>query len=264
MHTKETIWQERIKLWEGLTSFRHILLELLSNDISKLNQASLDMLFPGYELKLQINRKQFLLGELDKQLKTLMPGSDLFLEIQNQRQQLELLDDEIILKKETKEFNYEFVLKSRNQMVNLFGFVKITSKKNKRHRALLSWQSDRRNPILFLAELCPDANLEQEKIYFHINLGQPDGLAVIEELDDSYRWTHCMESEYPELIGAEYGAVVMDKISKHIRLEDGNIPAAMALTKAEKLNEQGITVLENNVFLMQMYKADLQSLPFDY
>jgi len=56
----------------------------------------------------------------------------------------------------------------------------------------------------------------------------------------------------------------MDKISKHIRLEDGNIPAAMALTKAEKLNEQGITVLENNIALMQMYKADLQALPFDY
>lgn len=262
MQTKEIIWQERIKLWEGLTNFRHILLELLSNDISKLNQASLDILFPGYELKLQINRKQFLLSELDKKLKLLMPGSDLFLEIQKQRQELELLDNEIIIKKDTKEFNYEFVLKSRNQMVNLFGFVKITSKKNKRHRALLSWQSNRRDPILFLAELYPEPN--EEKIYFHINLGQPDGLAVIEELDDCYRWTHCMESEYPELINAEYGAVTMDKISKHIRLEDGNIPAAMALTKAEKLNEQGITVLENNIALMQMYKADLQALPFDY
>jgi hypothetical protein len=262
MQTKEIIWQERIKLWEGLTNFRHILLELLSNDISKLNQASLDILFPGYELKLQINRKQFLLSELDKKLKLLMPGSDLFLEIQKQRQELELLDNEIIIKKDTKEFNYEFVLKSRNQMVNLFGFVKITSKKNKRHRALLSWQSNRRDPILFLAELYPEPN--EEKIYFHINLGQPDGLAVIEELDDCYRWTHCMESEYPELTNAEYGAVTMDKISKHIRLEDGNIPAAMALTKAEKLNEQGITVLENNIALMQMYKADLQALPFDY
>jgi hypothetical protein len=264
MQTKKNIWEERIKIWEGLANFRYILLELLSNDIGKLSQASLDALFPGFNLKLQMNRKQFLLDELDKKLRILIPGSDDFLEIKNQRQQLKLLDDEIILKKDTKDFNYEFVLKARNKMVNLFGFGKITNKKNKKHRALLSWQSDKRNPILFLAELCPEEHLDQEKIYFHINLGNPDGLAIIEELEDCYRWTHCLESEYPELAQAEYGAVSMDKVTKYIKLEDGNIPAAMALTKAEKLNEQGITVLENNIMLMQMYKSDLQALPFDY
>jgi hypothetical protein len=266
MQTKEIIWQERIKLWEGLANFKNVLIELLSNDINKLSQASLDMLFPGYEFKMQINRKRFLLEEIDKQLKNLIPGSDLYLEIQNQKNQVELLDDEIIIRKETQDFKYEYVLKNRNKMVNLFGFVKIINKKNKKHRALLSWQSDRRDPILFLAELVPDNSLDptKEKIYFHINLGQNDGLAVIEETEDGYRWTHSLESEYAELINAEFGSVIMDKQTKYIKLEDGNIPAAMALTKAEKINTDGVTVLENNIALMQMYKTDLQNLDFDY
>lgn len=266
MQTKEQSWQARIKIWEGLENFREVLLGIMAHDLSRLNQASLDKLFDGYGFKMQINRKKFILEEIDKQISKTLIGSELHQNLITQKKQLEDLDEEIVIKKETDTFEYEYILKNKYKMVNLFGFVKITHKKNKKHRALLSWQQDRRDPILFLAELVPNnnGNPDDEKIYFHINLGGTDGLAVIEELSDGYRWTHCLKHNYPDLISAEFGSVFMDKKTKNIRLEDGNLAAATALSKAQSTNEEGISVLENNIALLNMYKKDLQALQFEY
>jgi hypothetical protein len=266
MQTKEQNWQERIKIWEGLENFREVLLGLIAHNLGKINQASLDKLFSGYGFKMQINRKEFLLNEIDKQISKISPALDLYQSLLAQKKQLEELDQEIIIKRETNEFVYEYILKNKETMVNLFGFVKIMSKNNKQHRALLSWQHNKRDPILFLAELVPhiSGNPDLEKIYFHINLGGSDGFAVLEELDQGYRWTHCLKHDYPDLVNAEFGSVIMDKNTKNIRLEDGNLAAATALSKAQNKNEQGITVLENNIALMAMYKKDLQALQFEY
>jgi hypothetical protein len=114
--------------------------------------------------------------------------------------------------------------------------------------------------------LCPGPNADPNKegIYFHINLGGSDGMAIIYEEPDSYRWTQFLKYDYPDLINAEFGSVAMDKSSHEISLIDGNIAAAVALSKAEEKTQQGISLFENNVALMQVYKRDLQGLDFSY
>ena len=47
----------RIQIWEGLDNFRQVLLDLLTHDINKINQASLDRIFSGYGFKLKESRK---------------------------------------------------------------------------------------------------------------------------------------------------------------------------------------------------------------
>jgi hypothetical protein len=254
--------KERMRIWKGLENFRQILLDLLAYDITKINQKTLDRLFSSYGFLLQDNRRDILIKEISNELKRLDINSDEALMLKKQLEELHELDDEIIIKKITDKFSYEYVFKSKETQVNLEGFVKIVALDNPRHRALLSWQTKQRYPILFLAELVPENNTE--KIYFHLNIGKEDGLAVIEECDNFYRWTHSMEHDYPDLETAEFGAVIMDKVTKNICLEDGNIPAAIALSKAQTVNSDGITVLENNIALLNMYEIDLQGLDFNY
>jgi hypothetical protein len=254
--------KERIKIWKGLENFRQILLDLLAHDIRKINQKTLDRLFSSYGFLLQDNRRDILIAEITKELKRLDPSSDEALTLKQQLSELNDLDDEIIIKKITDKFSYEYVFKSKETQINLEGFVKIVALDDPRHRALVSWQAKQRYPILFLAELVPENN--QEKIYFHLNIGKEDGLAVIEECENCYRWTHTIAHDYPDLETTEFGAVVMDKVTKNISLEDGNLPAAVALSKAQTINSEGVTVLENNIALLNMYKKDLQGLDFNY
>lgn len=253
-------FKERIKIWQGLENFRAVLLGLLVHDLSKINQTSLDKLFPGYEFKLEPSRKTQLIKALQDQQKVLDPDSEVYIGINNELEKLYTLDEELIIKRNTEDYRYEYVFKAVNKAANLKGFVKIINKHNPFHKGLVSWQAEKRNPMIFLIEMMP----QKDKIFFHINLGKPDGLAVIAEEPDSYTWTHSMEVEYPELTAAEYGSISMDKNTKEIKLLDGNIPAAMALSKAQSLTDTGITIFENNVTLMNMYKKDLRDLDFDY
>lgn len=254
--------KEQIKIWKGLENFREVLLSLLAHDIRKVNQKTLDRLFPGYSFLLQENRRDVLIKEIQKEIQKLDPRSDEANHLKAQLNELKALDDEVIIKKLTDRFAYEYVFKSKETQVNLEGFVKIVALDDPRHRGLLSWQTNQRQPILFLAELCPEDN--KEKIYFHVSIGKEDGIAVIEECPQGYRWTHTLAHDYPDLENAEFGSVIMDKDTKLISLEDGNIAAATALSKAQTVNDEGVTVLENNIALLNMYKKDLQGLDFNY
>ncbi len=257
----------RIQIWEGLDNFRQVLLDLLTHDISKINQTSLDRIFSGYGFKLKESRRNELIRAITEKQRSLDPNSELSQNLALELEKLKDLEREIIINRETKDFYYDFVFKaSSGPMTNLSGFVKIINKKDARNRALLSWQSDKRDPILFLAELSPDVsgNPDKEQIFFHINLGGSDGMAILYEEPDSYRWTQCLKYDYPDLINAEFGSVAMNKTNREISLIDGNISAAVALSKAQEKTHQGITLFENNVALMQVYQKDLQGLDFNY
>ncbi len=257
--------QARIKIWEGLDNFRQVLLDLLRHDISKVNQATLDKLFSGYDFKLKPSRRSELIKAINEKQATLDPSSDLAQNLNLELEKLHQLDREIILGRDTSDFEYEFVFKEADKAItNLNGFVKIINRINPLHRALVSWQSDTRNPIIFLAELVPDLKRNEQKIYFHINLGGTDGLAIIYEEPNAYYWTQSLQYDYPDLVNAEFGSISMNKTTHEITLEDGNIAAAVALAKAQEKTHQGITLFENNVALMQVYKNDLQGLDFNY
>ncbi len=260
----QQLWHKRTKIWEGLENFRRILTELVAYDVNKINQASLDKLFTGYDFKYLTGRKNQLLDKLNEELSKHEYGSDIYADLEKQKTLLENMDEELVIARESDEFNYEYILKSKETMINLMGFVKINSKLNSKHRALLSWQQNTRDPILFLAEMLPIPNTAEEKIYFHINLGNKGGLVIIEENDHGYRWTQCLQSEFSDLVNAEFGSIFMDKTNKQIKLEDSNLSAATALSKAQTKADNGSTILENNIALMKMYEKDLRELEFDY
>lgn len=251
-------WQEKIKIWEGLEDFRDVLLKLFSYDLSKINQKTLDLLFGDGDFKLKEAKKDLLIKEINKQLKDEDLDSRLKESLEKQLEELKDLNDELVIVKRINGLDYEIVLKSKTTGKIFSGFVKIINRLNPRHRGLLSWQQDSRSPILFLAEL------KNNQVSFHINLGKPDGLIIIEELEHGYRWTQCNMSEYPDLIDAEYGSIFYDKNTKNISLEDGNIAAALAFSKAQTTNEKGLTVFENNIELMNIFKKDLEELDFSF
>ena len=255
--------KDRIKIWEGLDNFRQILLDLLSHGVNNISQASLDRLYSGYNLVLLDSRKDLLINQLQEQIKNFDDASQEKEMLQAQLQELEELDDELIIQKQTNAFNYEYILKEKNNYKNLAGFVKIISIDNPQHRALVSWQQQSRDPVIFLAELVPQLD-GTEKIYFHISLSKEDGMVVIYEEPQKFMWTQITAHEYSDMINAESGSISMDKETGEINLEDGNLASAMALTKAQTTNDEGINVFTNNVKLMQMYQEDLQKLSFNY
>ena len=77
-------------------------------------------------------------------------------------------------------------------------------------------------------------------------------------------WTQIDAYEYSDMVNAETGSISMNKSDGTVNLEDGNLAAAQALSKAETKNPEGVSIFANNVKLMQMYKDDLQKLSFDY
>lgn len=250
-------WAERIEIWAGLEGFKPLLVELFTLGINNINQQTLDQYLPHHKLRMETSKKSLALKALEEQKRSLDPQSDLYAEIISCIQNLQTMEDEINLQKSQNSFQYDLVLKEAGfKAKNLVGFVKIINPIKTNHRALLSWQKDSRDPILFLTELIGD------KLFFHINLGVNDGLAIIEEVYQGYRWTHCLESEYSQMIEAEFGSIFMDKLSQKISLETDNIAAAAALSKAQTRNAEGVTVLENNIELMKLYKEDLSKMDF--
>ena len=257
--------EERISVWEGLDNFRQILLDLLSHGVKNVNQNTLNKLFSGYGLVLQDSRRDLLIQQIETQINQLEDGSEEKALLTAQMEELKGLDEELIISRQTKKFHYEYILKEKNNLKNLAGFVKIMSIDNPRHRALLSWQQQSRSPVIFLAELVPDLNDPgKEKIYFHISLSKEDGTAIIFEERDKYMWTQINAHEYSDMKNAETGSISMNKSDGMVNLEDGNLAAAQALSKAETKNPEGVSIFANNVKLMQMYKEDLQKLSFEY
>lgn len=257
--------EERISIWEGLENFRQILLDILSHGVKNINQNTLNKLFSGYNLVLQESRREILVNQIQSQINQMTEGSEERVLLESQMAELLTLDEELIIVKQTKLYNYEFILKEKNNLKNLAGFVKVMSIDNPRHRALLSWQQQSREPVIFLAELVPDLDKPgEEKIYFHISLSKEDGTAVIFEEKEKYMWTQINAHEYSGMKTAETGSISMRKADGLVMLEDGNLAAAQALSKAETTNPEGVSIFANNVKLMQMYKEDLQKLSFDY
>lgn len=256
--------QERIKIWQGLENFRQVLLDLLANDLGKINQATLDKVFSGYNFQLLDSKRDKLIEAIEHKLTELEPTDELYQQLKQELENIKSIDEEVVLKREIPDFSYEYVFRApKGTIVNLSGFVKILAKNNPHHKALLSWQANKRNPILFLAELLPQAD-GNNAIYFHINLGGDDGLAIIEDAGDNYRWNQCLKHDYPDLMNAEFGSVLMNKTTKAITLESANMTAAAALGKAQSQTAKGISLFENNVTLMEVYKQDLESLDFNY
>jgi len=255
--------QNRILIWQGLENLRAVLLDLLTHGIKNINQTTLDKVFSSYNFQMINSRRDELINEIKKQLKSPDLQHDIATELQNQLNILESLDEELIFKRNTQKFSYEYVLKSKYKQANLSGFIKIQALDNPDHRGLVSWQQNKRDPLIFLVELAPQLN-KPEQIYFHINLGTNDGLAIISEEEDYYLWTHYLAADYADLANAEFGSVSIDKDFKDIKLLDGNIAAATAFSKAQAVNQDGMSVFENNVKLMMMFRADLQSLDFSY
>ncbi len=247
-----------IEVWRGLETWRSVMLELLACDISKINQASLDLLFPLEGLKMEPNKKRDLIIELEKQKKSLDPSSDLYLSLEAELQNLRDLQEELCVSKVNGDFIYKFVLKAEIKQINLSGFAKILNSRQPQYRALLSWQNKSRTPILFLAEQ-PELN----QCRFHINF--PDaGMAIIWEDANSYIWTHVMKSNYSEMKAEDFGSIGIDKTNQKITLRDSNIAAATALSKAQTRSETGETLFENNIKLMLSYKQELANLDFGF
>jgi len=250
---------DQLAIWLGLENFRQILKDLLSLGLDNINQATFDKFYPSYDFEMKPNKRKLLVEEINKQIKSLDPKSELIDELKQQLVILENMEDEFTFTRKTNKFTYEFVLKNAYKQIIPKGFIKILAHDNPGHRALTSWQIDKRDPIIFIAEL-----IGNNKMFFHINLGETDGLAVIQENDLNFKWTHYLACEYSNLVNSESGSLTMDKINKEIKLVDGNIAAAMALSKAEMKTDEGISLFENNVRLMDMYKSDLINLDFNY
>lgn len=260
---------DRIAIWQGIENLRKVLVDLMTHGVKNINQATLDNLFPAYGFELFDSKKDLILNQIKQELEKTDLDSETRNKLVIQKSQIEVLDDELIIKRRTDKFSYEYVLKDivkGGRQVNLAGFIKITAMDNPTHRALVSWQQEHRDPVIFLVELMPGA--KDEKIYFHINLGAKDGTAVIEELDEKYMWTHVQGYDYPDMMQAiqndGYGSVSMNKENYMVTLEDTNIAAAIALEKAETKSQNGESIFQNNVTLMKMYKNDLQDLDFNY
>lgn len=247
-------WQTRMKIWQGLDNFRQMLRSLLPFNFKDINQSTFDLLFPNLAFEFKMNKKEFLKNQIQQELKKINEQNPFYQELQVQLNELNLLQDELVFTKHAQDFSYEFVLRDSPSMILPSGFVKIMNLDQIGHKALLTWQSDSRDPLIFLAE-----TINNIDFYFHINLGDNDALILLEEIFDGYCWTQA-NSKYPAILDAEYGSIIFDKSDNSIKLQDGNITAAQALLKAETKTKEGITVFENNIQLMKMYKADLQKL----
>jgi hypothetical protein len=253
--SEERNWQDLIIVWQGLAKVRYLLSSIQTTGLPNINEHYLQRSFPEHKFELIMSHKDQLLQALaqhDNENKDIKLDESVKMELEQAREWLKNLGDEITINKQNDNFMYQFVLKSEEQKNQIAGFVRIESKTNSSHKALLSWQ-DAPNPILFLAEI------KSNKMYFHVNYGS-EGLAVIQEMPDGYKWTHSTKSEYIELSTSPYGSVFMNEETKQIRLLDGNIAAAKALSHSKTVGKNGKTLFENNIALMKMYKDDMKNL----
>ncbi len=244
-----------VQIWEGFDGFRSLLTSLYRIGIPKIDQSSLNTFFPGQGLRIKYIPRQELYDSIMQQLASTDLHDLMRAELEGHKQLLLEVKDDLILERDTTHFSYEFIFKGAERTEHsLRGFAKAKSKTSTRHAALLSWE-DATDPIFFLAEL------ENKTLRFHIDYGSM-GFALIEELAEGFRWTHSASSLYSDLQSAEFGSVIMSKEDGSFALEQGNLAAAQALSRARALGRNGKTLLENNIELVKIYKADLEKLVY--
>lgn len=242
------------RVWEGFEGFRTVLKSLYQIGLDKVDQSQIDNYLPGKNLEYKAIPKQEILAALDAQLNSDEENPEFSKEeILAQKELLMQVMNDVNLTCATDYFDYELIFKEASEgSETVKGFAKATSLTNPEHVALLSWE-DVADPILFLAEL------DGDELRFHINYGQ-QGLAVVQELENAYRWIHCAQSEFSLMLTAEAGSVLMNKESKEISLEQGNLSAAKALSRSKTVAKNGKNLFENNIELMKLYKADLKKV----
>ncbi len=251
----ERTWHDLISVWQGLNKLRFILSSVHTTGLQKIDQAYLDRAFTEHKFKLTISHKDQLMAALKTHdaSSSFKIDDSLRLELEEAKRWLEEMGDEITLDKQTDNFHYQYILKDEPNKNFLTGFIKIESLSDPSHKGLLSWQ-DAPNPILFLAEI------KSGMMFFHVNYGN-EGLAIIQELGGSYKWTHALKHEYLDLLNTPFGSVMMnDASSDQYLLLDGNLAGAKALSHAKTLGKNGKTLFENNIMLMNLYKKDLHNL----
>jgi len=251
----ERSWHDLISVWQGLSKVRFLLSSINATGLKKIDQVYLDRSFPEQKFQLIMSHKDQLISALKNHDSSASVNIDdsLKLELEEAKRWLEEMGDEITLDKFTDNFYYQYILKDEpSNKEFITGFVKIENLKDPTHKGLLSWQ-DAQNPILFLAEI------KDGMMFFHVNYGK-EGIAIIQELDASYKWTHALKHEYLDLLNTPYGSVIMTEGSDQYLLLDGNLAGAKALSHAKTLGKNGKTLFENNVMLMNLYKRDLNNL----
>jgi len=243
------------KIWQGFQGFRQILTSVTKIGAAKIEQSTIETFLPGQGLSVRYIPRKELYESIIKQLEAPDLHDLMRKELEGHKQLLMEVKDDLILERSSEEFDYEFIFKGAEATQHLVkGFAKAKSKLKPYHAALLSWE-DAADPIFFLAEL--DAKV----LRFHIDYGSM-GFALIEELADAYRWTHSASSKYEDLQSAEFGSVLMTKADGKFSLEQGNLAAAQALSRAKAVGRNGKTLMENNIELVKMYKPDLEKLVY--
>ncbi len=244
-----------VKIWQGFDGFRQILGGVRKIGADKIEQSTINTFFPGQGLSVRYIPRKELYDSIIKQLESPDLHDLMRAELEGHKRLLMEVKDDLILERSTEEFDYEFIFKGAEPSdYACKGFAKAKSKVNPYHAALLSWE-DASEPIFFLAEL------EIKQLRFHIDYGSA-GFALIEELAEGFRWTHSAKSNYAALSREEFGSVMMSRADGKFALEQGNLAAAQALNRAKAVGRNGKTLLENNVDLMKMYKADLERLVY--
>ncbi len=244
-----------IKIWQGFEGFREILAAVHRIGTTKIEPSTVATFLPGYGLTVRYIPRKELYESIVKQLESPDLHDLMRKELEGHKSLLMEVKDDLILERSTEEFDYEFIFKGAEPTENTVkGFAKAKSKILPYHAALLSWE-DATDPIFFLAEL--DAKI----LRFHIDYG-PQGFALIEELPDSYRWTHAVKSGYKNMKDAEFGSVLMSKADGKFVLEQGNLAAAQALSRAKAIGRNGKSLMENNIELVKMYRGDLEKLVY--
>lgn len=245
-------WAQVTHIWEGLENFRQLRRDIFHFGLPQLNQAALDQFFPSYNFTIGASSKSHLLNLINQTLE----GADfedpsIKEGLLAEKEELEKVQEELVLKRSLMHFNYEFVFKESNNALS--GFIKIFNKSNRKHVGLMNWQ-DGNDPMLYLFEL------ENNHLRMHINFGK-EGLAIIEQDSDlSYRWTHCLQEGYLDILHAETGSITMSKMTKNIKLEQGNLATVEAAKYAKQIQKNGKTALENNIELLKLYKPELEKI----
>lgn len=243
-------WTQVTNIWEGLENFRQFRRDIFRIGVKQINPESLDKLFAGYDFKL--SSKHGMLDMINVTLeKAQFEDEKTKQDLLAQKLELEKIYEDLSLYRIMKSFEYEFIFKEEGNDIK--GFVKIFHKTNPNHVGLLQWD-DKDDPILYLYEV------EDGHMRLHVNYGA-EGLSIIEKATDlSYRWTHCLQEGYLEVIHAECGSAIMSRMTKNIKLEHSNLSAIEAAKRASSVQANGKTLLENNIELLQNHEPQLKKL----
>lgn len=244
-------WKQAVQIWEGLANFRQLRRDIARLGIEHIDQDLINKLYIGEEFLVDYLPTKQIIDKLEQKSEKAI-SRELSEELSSHKTKLENIEEDLVLRKSTENYNYEYVFKEEKHQIK--GFVKISSKQNPKHVALLTWEEDSNDPILYIAEL------EEQSLRLQINFGGKAGLALIQESNSAYYWTHGLKCNYPDILEADHGSASMDKVSNKIELEEASLAAIEAAQKASTIASNNKTLFENNLKLMALYKDDLEKL----